>query len=181
MHCGTPLLTPGTKPCLISSVKADAKYGPARGRWKTWRARTNTSTPAYLLHRDGTVGQRYDKVRLLPLGEYMPFEDQLPVLGRVPGVSNFEAGDTIWLLVDSETPARTSFLICYEAILRDFVRTRLPEQTNLMTNVTFDDWFGDTSCPSQHLMLAAARSAELGIPLVRAATTGFRPSSTLEA
>ena len=127
---------------------------------------------AYLLHRDGTVGQRYDKVRLLPLGEYMPFEDQLPVLGRVPGVSNFEAGDDL-VLLDSETPARASFLICYEAILREFVRTRLPEETNLMTNVTFDGWFGDTSCASQHLMLAAARSAELGIPLVRAATTGI--------
>jgi apolipoprotein N-acyltransferase len=127
---------------------------------------------AYLLRRDGTVGQRYDKVRLLPLGEYMPFEDQLPILGRVPGVSHFEAGDDL-VLLDSETPARTSFLICYEAILREFVRTRLPEQTNLMTNVTFDDWFGDTSCPSQHLMLAANRSAELGIPMVRAATTGI--------
>ena len=42
-----------------------------------------------------------------------------------------------------------------------------------MTNVTFDGWFGDTSCASQHLMLAAARSAELGIPLVRGATTGI--------
>jgi apolipoprotein N-acyltransferase len=87
-------------------------------------------------------------------------------------VSNFEAGDDL-VLLDSETPARASFLICYEAILREFVRTRLPEETNLMTNVTFDGWFGDTSCASQHLMLAAARSAELGIPLVRAATTGI--------
>jgi len=42
-----------------------------------------------------------------------------------------------------------------------------------MVNITNDAWFGDTSCASQHLMLAAARSAELGIPLVRGATTGI--------
>jgi apolipoprotein N-acyltransferase len=87
-------------------------------------------------------------------------------------VGNFTAGDQVTLL-DSETPARASFLICYEAILREFVRSRLPDQTNLMVNITNDAWFGDTSCASQHLMLAAARSAELGIPLVRAATTGI--------
>jgi apolipoprotein N-acyltransferase len=53
------------------------------------------------------------------------------------------------------------------------VRSRLPENTNLIANITNDSWFGDTSCASQHLMLAAARSAELGIPMVRAATTGI--------
>jgi apolipoprotein N-acyltransferase len=127
---------------------------------------------AYLLHRDGTVGTRYDKVRPLLFGEYVPFEDVLPILGRLPGVGHFAAGEHV-VLLDSETPARASFLICYEAILREFVRSRLPEQTNLMVNITNDAWFGDTSCASQHLMLAAARSAELGIPLVRGATTGI--------
>jgi apolipoprotein N-acyltransferase len=126
---------------------------------------------AYLLHRDGTVGERYDKIKLLPFGEYVPFRDLFPVLGRLPGTSNFTAGQQVTLL-DSDTSARASFLICYEAILREFVRRHIPDQTNLMVNITYDAWFGDTSCASQHLMMAAARSAELGMPLVRAATTG---------
>ena len=66
-----------------------------------------------------------------------------------------------------------SFVVCYEAILREFVRDHLPEQTRLIVNVTYDIWFGDSSCSSQHLMMAAARSAELGVPMVRAATTGI--------
>ncbi len=127
---------------------------------------------AYLLHRDGTVGTRYDKVRPVLFGEYVPFEEQLPVLQRLPGIGNFASGDSV-VLLDSETPAKASFLICYEAILREFVRSHLPEETNLIANITNDSWFGDTSCASQHLMLAAARSAELGIPMVRAATTGI--------
>ncbi len=127
---------------------------------------------AYLLHRDGSVGTRYDKVRPLLFGEYVPFEDHLPILQRLPGVGNFAAGDDL-VRLDSETPANASFLICYEAILREMVRSRLPEHTNLIANITNDSWFGDTSCASQHLMLAAARSAELGIPMVRAATTGI--------
>ena len=127
---------------------------------------------AYLLHGDGTVGVRYDKVRPVLFGEYVPFEDRLPILQRLPGIGNFASGDDL-VLLDSESPAKTSVLICYEAILREFVRSQLPDETNLITNITNDSWFGNTSCASQHLMLAAARSAELGIPMVRAATTGI--------
>ncbi|MBW2509445.1 MAG: apolipoprotein N-acyltransferase [Deltaproteobacteria bacterium] len=127
---------------------------------------------AYLLRRDGSIGKRYDKIKLLPFGEYVPFVDLFPVLGRLPGTSHFTAGQRVTLL-DSETSARASFLICYEAILREFVRRNIPDQANLIVNITYDAWFGDTSCASQHLMMAAARSAELGMPMVRAATTGI--------
>jgi len=127
---------------------------------------------AYLLHRDGTIGKQYDKIKLLAFGEYAPFADLVPAMARLPGVGKFTAGEQV-VVLDSETSARASFLICYEAILREFVRTQLPEQTNLMVNITYDAWFGDTSCATQHLMMAAARSAELGIPLVRGATTGI--------
>lgn len=126
----------------------------------------------YLLHRDGTIGRRYDKIKLLAFGEYPPFEDVLPFMGHLPGVGHFSAGTEV-VLLDSETPAHGAFLICYEAILREFARTQLPEETDLIVNITYDAWFGDTTNPPQHLMMAAARSAELGIPMVRAATTGI--------
>ena len=126
----------------------------------------------YVLHRDGTIGQRYDKVKLLPFGEYAPFADVLPFMSRLPGVGTLTHGKEVPLL-DSESSVRATFLICYEAILREFARTELPSETDLIVNITYDAWFGDTSCPSQHLMMAAARSAELGIPMVRAATTGI--------
>lgn len=127
---------------------------------------------AYVLHRDGSIGQRYDKIELLAFGEYAPFADVLPFMSRLPGVGDFTPGTEVPLL-DSESPVRAAFLICYEAILREFARTELPVETDLIVNITYDAWFGDTSCPSQHLMMAAARSAELGIPMVRAATTGI--------
>jgi len=127
---------------------------------------------AYLLRRDASIGERYDKIKLLPVGEYVPFEESVPALRRLPGMRRLSAGKHM-VVLDSETSARPSFLICYEAILREFVRREIPDETNLMVNITNDAWFGDTSCASQHLMLAAARSAELGIPLIRGATTGI--------
>src|SRR5690606_26757747 len=65
------------------------------------------------------------------------------------------------------------FLICYEAIRHAYVRTGVQREVDLLVNITYDAWFGDTNCPAQHLMLSAIQAAQYGVPLVRAATTGI--------
>ena len=70
-------------------------------------------------------------------------------------------------------PARFAFLICYEAILGSLARDPVRRGANLIVNPTYDGWFGDTAEPAQHLMLVAAQAAQLGVPILRAATTGI--------
>lgn len=127
---------------------------------------------AFRVRDDGTLDpQKYDKNILLPFGEFMPLKDVFPILGEIPGVGNFTPGEG--LVVYEHPKAKFCFLICYEAIRHEYVRTGVQAGAELLVNITYDAWFGDTSCPSQHLMLSAIQAAEYGRPLVRAATTGI--------
>jgi apolipoprotein N-acyltransferase len=123
----------------------------------------------YLFDADGTELGRYDKVVPLPFGEYLPFGDYVPWLSDlIGGIGDFRAGDEA--VVFEVDGLRMATPICYEAILPSVCRWF--EQPNLFVNVTNDAWFGDTAAPHQHAMLAAIRSTELGVPLVRSGYTG---------
>ena len=116
----------------------------------------------------------YDKNILLPFGEFMPLEDHFEVLRKIQGVGDFQAGDGLTLF--GSPGADFVFLICYEAIRHRYVRGGVAAGADLLVNITYDAWFGDTDCPHQHLMLSALQSAQYGVPLVRAATTGISAS-----
>jgi apolipoprotein N-acyltransferase len=128
----------------------------------------------YLIGSDGTVGGLYDKVRLVPFGEYVPLKS---VLDRI-GISNlagpgagFQSGYQRRLLTAS---GKFSFLplICYEAIFPAVTAAASPRPAFLL-NVTNDAWFGRTPGPYQHFAQARLRSIETGLPTVRAANTGI--------
>lgn len=126
---------------------------------------------AFRIHGRGKIDDRYDKTILLPFGEFMPFEDLFPVLGKIQGVGNYNPGHGMHVF---ESPhGNFAFLICYEAIRHRYVRGGVRAGADLLVNITYDAWFGETSNPSQHLMLSAVQSAQYGVPLVRAATTGI--------
>lgn len=120
----------------------------------------------------GQLYARYDKVHLVPFGEYLPFEGLLKMLGLsqltggvawTPGV----APQTIRL------PGVPSFspLICYEVIFPGQIM-QPDDRPEWLLNITNDGWFGLTNGPHQHLALARFRAIEEGLPLVRAASTG---------
>lgn len=127
---------------------------------------------AYFLDGGGKTVGRYDKVHLLAFGEYMPFSDWFPQLkGLVQGVGDFRPGDkTDPLCWDGSC---FGVLICYEAILKSLPRALVRKGASFLINITNDIWFGDTSCPEQHLMLAVFRSVENRVWMVRAANTGI--------
>lgn len=126
---------------------------------------------AFRVHGEGEVGPRYDKMVLLPFGEFMPLRDLLPVLKRIRGPGNFHRGEVP--VVYERDGLRFVFLICYEAIQSGHVRELVNLGADLLVNITYDAWFGDTTCPHQHLMLSAIQAAQYGRPLVRSATTGI--------
>ncbi len=123
---------------------------------------------AYHFDRNGEIAGRYDKMVLLPFGEYMPLSDTFPSLKRISGPSDLVAGkDPVVLRADGYTFTGP---ICYEAILDDQMRKL--SGADLIVNVTNDGWFGDTAAPHQHAMLAAVQAVQIGRPLLRVAYTG---------
>ncbi|WP_428675101.1 apolipoprotein N-acyltransferase [Roseibium sp.] len=128
----------------------------------------------YVLGPDGAARGIYDKVRLVPFGEYLPLENVLDRFGitKLTGpFSGFEAGYQRRVLSTSEG---FSFLpmICYEAIFPAPVPDK-PQSPVFLLNVTNDAWFGRTPGPSQHFAQARMRAIETGLPLIRAANTGI--------
>ena len=126
----------------------------------------------YRLTADGELDERrYDKVIRVPFGEFDPLPGARGALPRVHGIGRLDPGVGIEVF---ETPvASPAFLICYEAIQREFARAARRRGADLLVTVTNDSWFGDRLGPRQHFGLAVARAAELGLPLVRAASTGI--------
>jgi apolipoprotein N-acyltransferase len=123
---------------------------------------------------DGAILSTYDKVHLVPFGEFLPFQKQMESLGfeqitRVRG--GFTPGGGLRSLSIPRAPAAAP-LICYEAI---FPAAVLPnaERPGWLLNVTNDAWFGDTAGPHQHFAQARLRTIEEGLPLVRAANNGI--------
>ncbi|MBX3598969.1 MAG: apolipoprotein N-acyltransferase [Rhizobiaceae bacterium] len=122
----------------------------------------------------GEVINAFDKVHLVPFGEYMPFEwvfEKLGINQFVAGPMNFIPGAR-----RNPMPVPGNFAalpyICYEIIFPNLMFNEAPESSFIL-NVTNDAWFGNTPGPYQHLRQAQIRAVESGLPLVRAANTGI--------
>ncbi len=127
---------------------------------------------AYLLRPDGAVAGRYDKVHLVPYGEYVPLRRLFPFIGKlVAGVGDFRPGKGFDPLVSDGR--RLGVLICYEAIFPEAARDYKRNRADLLVNITNDAWFGRTSAPYQHLSMTVFRAIENRLYLVRAANTGI--------
>jgi apolipoprotein N-acyltransferase len=123
---------------------------------------------------NGQIIDRYDKVHLVPFGEYLPFQSFLEGMGvmQMTGVrGGFSKGEGPRLL---ETPGIPPVrpLICYEIIFPDEI-IEAGMQPGWMLNVTNDAWFGSSAGPYQHFHKAQVRAIEQGLPVVRAANTGI--------
>jgi apolipoprotein N-acyltransferase len=128
----------------------------------------------YIIDQDGSVLSVYDKVHLVPFGEYLPFQDFMERLGFMQltkVVGGFIPGDRRRILTVPRAPSFAP-LICYEII---FPGAAVPagERAGWMLNLTNDGWFGISSGPYQHFQQARLRAIEEGLPLVRAANTGI--------
>lgn len=120
---------------------------------------------------NGTVIGRYDKVHLVPFGEFVPLAALNPFPRLTTGLADFTPGMT-HNVVDLGNGVVVAPLICYEAIFPGDLRTHAAKATALV-NVTNDAWFGTSWGPYQHLAIARVRAIELGVPLIRAASTGI--------
>ena len=115
----------------------------------------------------------YDKIHLVPFGEYMPLAWLLPLgPGMAAREADFTPGASMKVLKPPNTPP-FSVLICYEAIFPDLSRMAVNNGATFLVNITNDGWFDTSSAPYQHLAMAKFRSIENRKWLVRSANTGI--------
>lgn len=126
----------------------------------------------YLIAPNGEEAGYYDKIELVPFGEYVPFQRVLFFVDRiVTAVGTLGAGDRATVFEIPE--GRFGALICYEGIFPALTRRFVDGGADFLVNVTNDAWYGRTSAPRQHLVQATFRAIENRVPLVRAANTGI--------
>lgn len=165
------LLPPRTY-LLTGALRLEAAQADAPGQTDPDRRRAFNSFMAFGFA--GGLAALYDKIHLVPFGEYLPFQQTLEAIGlqqltRMRG--GFSSGETPRPLLSIPGLPPVAALVCYEAIFpREVVQGRL--RPGVFINVTNDGWFGTLTGPYQHLHQARVRAVEQGVPLVRAANNG---------
>ncbi len=146
-------------PLLVGTI--DATRGPAG---------PELYNTAFLVTERGIVN-RYDKIHLVPFGEYVPLSG---VIGFVRDWAEFisELTPGSRAVVFPGPPAPFGVVICYEGVFPALVRRFVRGGARLMVNMTNDAWFGRTSGPLQHLAMYPFRAVEHRTAVVRAANTG---------
>ncbi len=152
-------------------------YKPGRGP----EASLNS---AFLVSPEGKIVGQYDKVHLVPFGEYVPLRRVLPFMSKlVAGIGDFHTGEGFRPL--QAAGKNFGVLICYEAIFPEISRAYARAGIDFFVNITNDAWFGRTSAPYQHLSMTAFRAVETRRYIIRAANTGIsaliRPTGEVES
>lgn len=130
---------------------------------------------AFYISPEGEIKGRYDKIYLVPFGEYVPLG---PILGwlqpaaQALGVSDFLAGKTLTSFRLDKDNLTFSVLICFEDVFPRLVKDFVTPEHQFLAVITNDAWFGPTGAPFQHLQASILRAVENGIPVVRSANTG---------
>ncbi len=136
------------------------------------KGQINYYNSAFLV--DGSeILSAYDKIHLVPFGEYMPLSWLIP-LG--PGMAAREADFTpgaVMTVMSPPTIPSFSVLICYEAIFPALSRIAINNGARFLVNITNDGWFDMTAAPAQHLSMAKFRAVENRVWLLRSANTGI--------
>jgi apolipoprotein N-acyltransferase len=136
-----------------------------------------------MLDSSGQTLGRYDKIHLVPFGEYIPWKDWLSFVEMISkDVSDFTPGTRheVFSLGDH----RVNAIICFEAVFPDLVSSFVRQGSQVIVNLTNDGWYGDSAAPYQHLAMARWRAIENRRYLLRAANSGIsaviEPSGSIQ-
>jgi apolipoprotein N-acyltransferase len=149
-------------------------------RYRDDKGRLVYSNSAYFFTPEGVQFPPYDKVKLVPFSEHLPYSHKLTWLGAVRDffenqlgldISDFRPGDS---QVVYQTYGRGfGPLICFEVVYPDYVRKMIAKGADFLVVITNDAWFGETAGPHQHAAIPIFRSVETRSWLARAANTGI--------
>ena len=127
---------------------------------------------AFLVTPTGETAAVYRKMHLVPFGEYIPGKQLLYFVSPlVERMAEFAPGAAMVVLPVGEHRINTA--ICYEVVYPSLIREAVANGSQLLTTITNDAWYGQSSAPYQHFALASMRAIEEGRYLARAANTGI--------
>ena len=145
----------------------------ASGKW-------GASNSAVLLDPSGRRTFTYDKIHLVPFGEYVPLRHWLTFAGKLTAdIGDFTPGATYTvgsLASDPTSDQKFSVFICYEAVFPGEIRQFAHHGAELLINISNDGWFGRSGAPAQHLMMTRVRAVESRRWLLRDTNNGFTVS-----
>lgn len=127
---------------------------------------------ALLINEAGRLISQYDKIRLMPFGEYVPLPQWLPGASLITGiVGEFTPGDSYTLMPFGDR--RAGVFICIEAAYPWIARRLSSDGANVLINISNDGYLGPNAVMRQHLANAIFRAAENGKPVLRVTNTGL--------
>jgi apolipoprotein N-acyltransferase len=186
-------LTPATRPDLVAWPESPSPFRETDPRFQrlmheltqrtgspavvgnigTWQngGTTEIFNSAEFVAPDGRFLGRYDKIHLVPFGEYVPYKGLIAFAGTLTqGVSSFSRGGL--RKVFSSNVHAFGVFICYEAVFADEIRRFAKNGAQVFVNISDDGWYGDTSAPWQHFNMARMRAIENRRWLLRATNSG---------
>ena len=150
---------------LGSADRPKFGFDPGRG--------SHLYNSAFLVSPNGYIAGRYDKIHLLPFGEYLPWKS-FPWPARIASAwaaGEFSPGTTYTLF--SLDNHRFGVSICWESIFPDHFRRFVKQGATFMVNITNEAWFGKTAAPYQFMAMTVFRAVENRVAIARAANTGI--------
>jgi apolipoprotein N-acyltransferase len=158
---------------LMTELTSQTNSAAVVGNIGTWQ-HDNTMeifNSAEFVAPDGRLLGRYDKIHLVPFGEYVPYKGLIAFAGTLTqGVGSFSRGGL--RKVFTAEGHTFGVFICYEAVFADEVRHFARNGAQVLVNISDDGWYGDTSAPWQHFNMARMRAIENRRWILRATNSG---------
>ena len=153
-------------PLLLGSTHRQKFKEGERTKSKFWNS-------AFLINPDNRADdQRYNKIKLVPFGEYLPMEETIPwSLIQVPNIGSYTPGKEFTVFQGSNF--QFSVTICWESIFPNLVRQFVKNGAQFIINITNEGWFRNPAIYRQYVAMNVFRAVENRVFIVRCANTGI--------